>query len=107
MLAEMGDKTFRLGNVHCDCYEDLVLSEFFLDTVEGTLSESAPMCHDCGFLPYCGTDPVYHHATQGDALGHKALSGFCAKHMKLFRHIFTLIEDDPAARNILMNWVCP
>lgn len=105
MLAEMGDKTFRLGNVHTDAYEDILLSDTLLDTLESSLAESAPMCHDCGFLPYCGSDPVFHYTTQGDVVGHKALSGFCAKNMKLFRHIFHLLEDDAAAREILLRWV--
>lgn len=106
MLAEMGDKSFRLGSVH-DSYESVILSDTVLDTLESTLSESLPMCNDCGFLPYCGTDPVYHYATQGDAVGHKATSGFCSKNMKIFRYLFTLLEDDPEARKILLGWVRP
>ena len=43
--------------------------------------ECVPMCTDCGFLPYCGSDPVYHHATQGDVVGFKPTSGFCRKNM--------------------------
>lgn len=107
MLAEMGDKSFKLGSVHHDSYEDVILSDTVLDTLEVTLSESLPMCNDCGFLPYCGTDPVYHYATQGDAVGHKATSGFCSKNMKIFRYLFTLLEDDPEARKILLSWVRP
>ncbi|MGZ3762996.1 MAG: His-Xaa-Ser system radical SAM maturase HxsB, partial [Mucilaginibacter sp.] len=105
MLAEMGDKKFRLGNVHTDSYADIMLSDTLLDTLESTLSESIPMCADCGFLPYCGTDPVYHYATQGDVVGNKALSGFCSKNMKIFRHIIFLLEDDAEARKILLSWV--
>jgi uncharacterized protein len=105
MLAEMGDKKFRLGNVHNDSYEDIMLSDTLLDMLESTLSESIPMCADCGFLPYCGTDPVYHYATQGDVVGHKALSGFCSKNMKIFRHVISLLEDDVEARKILLSWV--
>ena len=105
MLAEMGDKKFRLGNVHQDNYQDIWLSETLLDTLESTISESIPMCSDCGFLPYCGTDPVYHYATQGDVVGHKALSGFCSKNMKIFKYIIQLLEDDIDARKILMSWI--
>ena len=105
MLAEMGDKKFRLGNVFADSYESIWLSDTLLDTLEASLSESSPMCADCGFLPYCGTDPVYHYATQGDVVGHKVLSGFCNKNMKIFKHIVTLLEDDSEARDILLSWV--
>jgi uncharacterized protein len=105
MLAEMGDKSFRLGSLYHDSYEDVILSDIVLETLESSLSESLPMCNDCGFLPYCGTDPVYHYATQGDAIGHKASSGFCSKNMKIFRYLFTLMEDDLEARKILLSWV--
>lgn len=105
MLAEMGDKKFRLGNVHTDGYEDIWLSDILLDTLDSTLSESIPMCNDCGFLPYCGTDPVYHYATQGDVIGNKAISGFCAKNMKIIKHIVHLLEDEPVAAKILKGWV--
>ncbi len=107
MLAEMGDKRFRLGSVYNDSYEDVILSDTVLDTLESTLSESLPMCNDCGFLPYCGTDPIYHYATQGDVIGHKATSGFCSKNMKIFRYLFKLLEDDSEARKILLSWVRP
>lgn len=105
MLAEMGDKHFRLGNVHTSSYEDVMLSDVLLDTLEESLAESSPMCFDCGFLPYCGTDPSYHYATQHDVVGHKALSGFCNKNMSIFRHIFALLEKDEVTKNILLSWV--
>ena len=34
MLAEMGDRTFRLGNVHRDRYEEIILSEALLTPIE-------------------------------------------------------------------------
>jgi len=105
MLAEMGEKKFRLGNVLTDQYEDVFLSDVVLDTLEESIAESAPMCSECGFLPYCGSDPVYHFATQGDVLGHKARSGFCEKNMSIIRHIIKLLEDDPEAKKTLLSWV--
>lgn len=104
MLAEMGDSKFKLGNVHTSSYEDIMLSDTLLDTLELSIAESSPMCSDCGFLPYCGSDPVYHYATQKDVVGNKALSGFCGKNMKILRHIFTLLENDET-KSILMSWV--
>lgn len=107
MLAEMGDKTFRLGNVHTDSYESMLLSDTLLEALDLSLAESVPHCSDCGFLPYCGADPVYHHATQGDVIGHKALSGFCIRHMGMLRHLFLRLEDHPEDRALLLNWIRP
>ena len=44
MLAEMGDTTFRLGNVHADSYEEIMLSEALLEPAGGSRSPSARRC---------------------------------------------------------------
>ena len=76
MLAEMGDTTFRLGNVHSDSYEEMHPLRRAARARSRSRSRcSAPMCSDCAFEPYCGADPVFHHATQGDFLGRKAVVG--------------------------------
>ena len=105
MAAERGDKTFRLGSILSDTYEQIMLSDNLLDPLAVSLPESAPMCHECAFLPYCGADPDYHHATQGDFLGHKAFSGFCHKHMEIFRYLIGKIEAGGVDARILKSWV--
>jgi len=77
MLAEMGDRTFELGDLATDDYGALVLSEKLVELVGGSLSQCSPECSSCAFEPYCGSDPVYHYATQGDPVGIKPLSEFC------------------------------
>lgn len=104
MLAEMGDKKFRLGNIHTDTYEDMLLSDVLLDAIEDSFSGSAPMCADCAFEPYCGSEPVYHYATQGDYVGKKPLSDFCNRNMAIFRHIIELTRSDPEARAVFHRW---
>jgi His-Xaa-Ser system radical SAM maturase HxsB len=105
MLAEMGETKFKLGNLITNSYEEIMLSSTLLDALESSIAESVPSCNDCGFLPYCGSDPVYHYATQRDVVGNKMLSGFCKKNMALFRHIITLLSRDDETRNILMRWI--
>jgi uncharacterized protein len=105
MLAEMNDKKFRLGNIHQNTYKEMMLSDVLLDVLEESINESVPMCNDCGFKPFCGSDPVYHYATQKDVVGNKALSGFCKKNMAIMRRLIALMEDDPVARDILKSWV--
>jgi uncharacterized protein len=72
MKAEMGDRTFRMGHLLINSYEEMMLSPAFLSIIEDTVAETVPMCEECAFLPYCGSDPDYHYATQGDFVGHKA-----------------------------------
>ena len=104
MLAEMGDKTFCLGNVHKDRYEDLFLSDALLAPLEESFAASAPMCSDCAFEPYCGADPVFHYATQGDFVGRKPLSGFCEKNMAIFRTLIGMMEEDEETKRLFRRW---
>lgn len=104
MLAEMGDKTFRLGNLHEDSYEEIMLSEALLAPLEQSFAASAPMCTDCAFELYCGADPTYHHATSGDYLGRKPTSGFCRRNMAIFKLLLDRYEGDPSTRALFRTW---
>jgi len=104
MLAEMGDRTFRLGNVHDSSYADIMLSDSLLHPLMESLAVSAPMCATCAFEPFCGADPVFHHATAGDFTGHKALSAFCRRNTGLFTLLLRKMRDDPYVRNLMWRW---
>jgi radical SAM protein with 4Fe4S-binding SPASM domain len=105
MLAEMGDQKFRLGHLATDTYDSVMLSPVLIDALDRTMTEGTPMCSDCGFQPYCGSDPVQHYATQGDVVGFKPRSTFCRKSMEVLRHLFRLLEDDRRAAEILTSWI--
>lgn len=107
MLAEMGDKTFRLGNVHADSWETIMTSEQLLAPLEDSFAGSVPMCSDCAFQPYCGSEPVFHHATQGDFVGHKPSSAFCYRNMAICRRLISLLESDDATIRVLTSWIRP
>lgn len=104
MLAEMGETRFKLGHLDQDPYERVFTSDALLEPLAETILESAPMCSDCAFLPYCGSDPVYHWAMHRDLLGHKARSAFCRRNMAIFKHLIQLLENDVDASAILRTW---
>jgi uncharacterized protein len=104
MLAEMGDKTFRLGNVYRGSYEDIMTSDALLGPIEESFAASAPMCSECAFEPFCGSDPVFHHATQGDVVGRKPISAFCTRNMAIFRRLITLMSNDDEVHRIFVRW---
>lgn len=104
MLAEMGDHTFRLGNVSDSSYADVMLSESLLDPLTESIALSAPMCATCAFESYCGADPVFHHATAGDFTGHKALSAFCRRNTGVFTLLLRKMRDDPYFRSLMRQW---
>jgi His-Xaa-Ser system radical SAM maturase HxsB len=104
MLAEMGDTQFRLGNVHRDAYEEIVLSDALLESLDASFTWSVPMCNECAFEPYCGADPTFHYATQGDVAGRKPQSAFHKRNSAIFRMLLERYEDDTAARDVLRRW---
>lgn len=104
MLAEMNDHTFLLGNVDTSSYKDIMLSERLLLPLEQSLTLSAPRCTTCAFEPYCGADPVFHHATMNDFVGHKAMSAFCQRNMGVFTAILRRVYKDPYARDLFWRW---
>lgn len=104
MLAEMGDQSFRLGKLGEQSYEEIMLSDKLLDVLEDSFTLSAPMCSDCAFEPYCGAEPVYHHAVHNDTLGRKPESAFCRRNMAIFKHLVQLMRDDDDVRQIFTGW---
>jgi len=106
MLAEMRDFTFRLGNVHQHCRKDIFTSDPFLRVQEAACNQSLPGCSDCAFQTYCGSDPVFNHATQRDAFGFRPTNGFCYRNMEVIKHLFQLIQaNDPSTMRIFWAWL--
>lgn len=106
MLAEMEDQSFRLGNVMTDDYEAIVRGEPMQRLLAASCNEALAGCTDCALQPYCGADPVFHHASQGDLFGHRPTSGFCYKNMELIGHIFKLLAtEDRELMRIFFTWI--
>ena len=105
MLAEMGDTTFSLGHLGETSWRDAMTSDTLLEPILASMTETAPMCSDCAAQPYCGADPVGHHATQGDFVGFKPTSAFCQKQLGVFSLLVRMLEDEPETAEVLRSWV--
>ncbi len=105
MLHEMGDSTFRIGNLHKNTYEEIFTNDALLTALEDSFTLSAPGCADCAIEPWCGADPVFHHGMTGDMLGRKPESEFCKRQMGIAKHLLELMRTDPEAKGIFMKWV--
>lgn len=106
MLAEMGDKRFRLGNVHADDYQAIFGGPVMRELVESSIVESLPGCTDCAFQMYCGGDPIFHYTTRGELVGHRPTSLFCRRNMAIIRHLFSLLAtEDPELHRIFFAWI--
>lgn len=106
MLAEMGDTNLRLGNLLENSYEEIFFGEQMHALAAASCNEALAGCSDCALQPFCGADPVFHYATQGDMFGHRPSSGFCKRNMAIIRHVLHLLHaEDPQLEEIFWSWV--
>lgn len=105
MLAEMKDFTFRLGTLGETSYEEVFYGEKTQMISDAMLNESLPGCSECAFQSYCGADPVFNYATQGDMYGFRPDNAFCQRNMELIQYIITLMEDDKQVEKIFRSWI--
>jgi His-Xaa-Ser system radical SAM maturase HxsB len=106
MLAEMGDHTFRLGNVYADTHKDIFTGDAFLNIASASCNQSLAGCSDCALQTYCGSDPVFNYATQGDVFGHRPTSDFCHRNMHVIKHLFELIaQKDHQTMRTFWAWI--
>src|SRR6202044_3247024 len=97
---------FRLGSALTDTYEEILSGDAMQRLLSASCNESLPGCAECALQPYCGADPVFHHATQGDLVGHRPSSAFCHKNMEIIKHLFTLIaQNDHDLNRIFFKWI--
>jgi uncharacterized protein len=106
MLAEVGDYTFRLGNVLEDTYQDIFFGDTMQRIASASCNEALAGCSDCAYQTYCGADPVRHYRTQGDIFGNRAGSAYCRKNMAIIKHLFNLVIDaDRDLERIFWAWI--
>ncbi len=104
MLAEMKDFTFQLGDLEINSYDEIFYGNKAMELSEAWTNESLPGCSECAFQNYCGADPVFNYATQGDMFGYRPTSSFCQKNMEIIRYLFELMSDNKKIENIFRNW---
>jgi His-Xaa-Ser system radical SAM maturase HxsB len=107
MLAEMNDTRFKLGNAHTDSYENIFGGQLLREIVASSNVESIPVCSECVFQSYCGSDPVFHYATQGDLGGYIPSSDFHRKHFFIIKHLLELYHSDNDVKRIFHDWIRP
>ena len=105
MLAEEGDRTFRLGHVQRNSYSEIVHGEMAQKLSNCWANETLPGCSECAFQAYCGADPIRNHATQGDMVGFRPTNIFCIKNKEIIRYLFELFSSNSDIEKIFLSWV--
>lgn len=105
MLAEMGDDSFLLGDVHTDSYEAIFSGPAIRALTSISVNQSLPGCSDCAYQVFCGADPIRSYTTQRDVYGHRPTSEFCRVNLAVIRHLFDLLENRKELKPIFMAWI--
>lgn len=104
MAARTGDGRFAMGTV-TDSFDTLMSSGSMKWLMTGGVAEEMEGCRDCAFVPFCGSDPVYHATVHGDPAASREGSDFCRKHTHIFRSLFRKIaEADPETMRTFVSW---
>lgn len=105
MLAEMGDASFRIGTIN-DSYDSLVNHSVCKSVAVSSVLESLPSCHNCVYMPYCGTCPVVNYAMYGDIFERQPNNYKCLITKGMLKKIFELLKENNNEKNkILRSWI--
>lgn len=106
MLARVGDKKFRIGNVYNNSWNDIFNGLHLRKIIEASCIEALPGCAWCVFQPYCGGDPVRNYAIGGDMIGKRPGNDFCRKHRALFNLLFDYLElENDDLDDVFWSWI--
>ena len=106
MLASVGDKKFKIGNVSTNSYQEIFNSNYLHNIMRDSIAESLPECATCAYLPYCGADPVRNYSEQGDIIGNRAISDICKKNKETIKFLLSLLEKkDEKIEKVFWSWI--
>lgn len=93
MLSEMGDDSFRLGNVYQNTYNDLINNPSCKAACVSSVLESLPECSSCVYNPFCGTCPVVNLAQNKNFFQKTAHSYRCKINTGIMDKIFHTLNS--------------
>lgn len=104
MLYEMGDDSFKIGNVFDASYDSLMESAVCKTVCKYSIIESLPSCCDCVYQPYCGTCPVLNYALEKDIIAKKNRNYRCEIYKQMLDKLFIMLQREQY-KEILRSWI--
>lgn len=105
MLFEMGNDSFRLGNVHTSTYDEIIHSPTCCTVCRASITESVPTCCDCVYQPYCGICPVVNLALEQDIIPKFPHNYRCQIYGGMLDILFSFLKESGTTK-ILNSWNC-
>ena len=106
MMAEMGDQSFRLGNIYENGYDSWIESPACRATCSASLLETLPTCCDCVYQPYCGVCPVVNYALEGSLFASAPNNDRCRIYRGMIDNLMEYLQrNDEEEMRILKSWL--
>lgn len=105
MLAEMGNDSFKIGNVYENTYVELMQSNSTEAMCISSCIECLPYCHTCVYMPYCGTCPVINLAQDNNIFSKNPQEYRCKIYKEILNILFEYIENEPDIVEIFKKWI--
>lgn len=105
MLSEMGDDSFKLGNVYENTYKELMQCDCTKAMCVSSCIECLPYCSTCAYMPYCGTCPVINLAQDDNIFQQNPREYRCKIYGGILDILFNYIEKEPDVVEIFKRWI--
>lgn len=105
MLSEMGDDSFKLGNVYENTYKELMQCDCTKAMCVSSCIECLPYCSTCAYMPYCGTCPVINLAQDDNIFSQNPQEYRCKIYGGILDILFNYIEKEPDVVEIFKRWI--
>ena len=105
MLSEMGDDSFKLGDVFENNYKDLMQSDCTKTMCIASCLECLPYCNSCVYMPYCGACPVINLAQDNNTFVRNPNEYRCEISKGILDILFAYIENQPENIDIFKKWI--
>ena len=94
MLSEMGDKSFKLGDVLKNNYNDIISNSITDSICISSCLECLSQCSSCAYMPYCGTCPVVTYAQENNIFSRVPENYRCKIYKGMIETIFEYLQDN-------------
>lgn len=105
MLSEMGDDSFKVGNVYTNTYKELMQCDCTKAMCISSCIECLSYCATCIYMPYCGTCPVINLAQDNNIFSQNPKEYRCKIYSGILDILFNYIENEPDTVKIFINWI--
>lgn len=105
MLSEMGDDSFKLGDVFSSNLKQLIKSPVCKTVAIASCMEVIPGCEQCIYRPYCGVCPVCNYEQFNDIFAPSVGTYRCKIYSGIMKILFEKIkENDPKIMKLFYEW---